>query len=670
MKDEILRLESTEILWSPDRSRSTNIDEFRRVINEKYKLSLGDYNELYRWSIEDLSNFWKEVWEFTQVVASKPFVQVLECEKRMDEIPKWFLGSKLNYAENLLRFRDDRIALYGLVEGQEKIDTCTFKELEERVTQYAAAIKSLGISCQDNVTGYIPNCIEAVVAMLATASFGGVWSSASPDFGVTGVLERFCQVQPKLLFTVDCVKYNGKVHDHLSKVHHVVQGLPGLLKVVVIPFAGGDGERGDISFIPNAVWIDDFLQCGKDPSGNIAELTYAQVPFDHPLFVMFSSGTTGVPKCILHSVGGTLLKHLEEHVLQGNMTRNDVIMYYTTTGWMMWNWLVTALAVGASLVLYDGSPLIPTPNALWDLVDKLGITILGTGAKWLAVLEDNGIRPANTHNLGTLHTILSTGSPLSPQSYKYVYGSIKKDVMLSSITGGTDIIACFAGQNPTLPVVSGEIQSRNLGCAIECWDSEGNAVLNQSGELVCTKPFPSMPTKFWNDADGSKYRSAYFSRFNGIWCHGDFCKINSATGGIVMLGRSDGTLNPNGVRFGSAEIYQIVEGFKEIEDSLCVAQRNDIGEERVVLFLKMAKCHTFTEDLVRQVQVTIRGELSARHVPAVILETKDIPYTISGKKVEVAVRDVIAGREVKHKGAMRNPQSLDLYVNVPELSGF
>ncbi|EDL19553.1 acetoacetyl-CoA synthetase, isoform CRA_a [Mus musculus] len=385
---------------------------------------------------------------------------------------------------------------------------------------------------------------------------------------------------------------------------------------------------------------------------------------------MFSSGTTGAPKCMVHSAGGTLIQHLKEHMLHGNMTSSDILLYYTTVGWMMWNWMVSALATGASLVLYDGSPLVPTPNVLWDLVDRIGITILGTGAKWLSVLEEKDMKPVETHNLHTLHTILSTGSPLKAQSYEYVYRCIKSSVLLGSISGGTDIISCFMGQNSSIPVYKGEIQARNLGMAVEAWDEEGKAVWGASGELVCTKPIPCQPTHFWNDENGSKYRKAYFSKFPGVWAHGDYCRINPKTGGIIMLGRSDGTLNPNGVRFGSSEIYNIVEAFDEVEDSLCVPQYNRDGEERVVLFLKMASGHTFQPDLVKRIRDAIRLGLSARHVPSLILETRGIPYTLNGKKVEVAVKQVMAGRTVEHRGAFSNPETLDLYRDIPELQDF
>ncbi|XP_070760718.1 acetoacetyl-CoA synthetase isoform X1 [Enoplosus armatus] len=659
-----------KVLWYPDSKRNTQMDKFRIQVNGDYGLNLANYNDLYQWSVDSYSEFWAEVWRFCGVVSSKPYEEVVDVSKQISDVPEWFKGARLNYAENLLKHADqDKVALYAATEANEEIEKVTFGELRCDVAVFAAAMRKMGIQTGDRVVGYLPNGIHAVEAMLAAASIGAIWSSTSVDFGVNGVLDRFSQIQPKLIFSVAAVVYNGKTHDHMEKLTSVVKGLPDLRKVVVIPYARSKHET-DLSKIPNSVFLDDFLASGRGEVDQFPQLEFEQLPFNHPLFIMYSSGTTGAPKCMVHSAGGTLIQHLKEHILHGNMTSSDVIIYYTTTGWMMWNWLVSSLAVGASVVLYDGSPLMPTPNVLWNLTDQLGITIFGTGAKWLSVLQERNLKPAETHNLQSLHTILSTGSPLKPQSYDYVYRCIKSNVLLGSISGGTDIVSCFMGQNPTVPVYRGEIQTRNLGIAVEAWSIEGKPVWGESGELVCLKPIPCQPTHFWNDENGSKYHKAYFSAYPGVWAHGDYCKINPKTGGIVMLGRSDGTLNPNGVRFGSSEIYNIVEAFEEVSDSLCVPQYNADGEERVILFLKMAPGKPFCPELVAKIKGAIRKALSARHIPALLLETRDIPYTISGKKVEVAVKQVIAGREVAQRGAFSNPDSLDLYKNIPELQDY
>ncbi|XP_064424037.1 acetoacetyl-CoA synthetase [Latimeria chalumnae] len=658
-----------KVMWYPPVKKNTHLDTFRAELADRFGLRLASYDELYQWSVENYPEFWAELWRFSGVVYSRLYDEVIDRKKGIADIPEWFKGSRLNYAENLLKHKDnDKVALYAAKECKEEITKVTFGELRKDVALYAAAMRKMGVRAGDRVVGYLPNSIHAVEAMLAAASIGAIWSSTSPDFGVNGVLDRFSQIQPKIIFSVDAVIYNGKEHNHMEKLQNVVKGLPDLKKVIVIPYVQSK-KTIDVSKIPNSVFLEDFLATGKE-GDQAPQLEFEQLPFSHPLFIMYSSGTTGAPKCMVHSAGGTLIQHIKEHILHGNMTSSDVIIYYTTTGWMMWNWLVSALFTGASVVLYDGSPLVPSPCVLWNLVDQLGITIFGTGAKWLSVLEEKKLKPCETNNLQTLHTILSTGSPLKPQSYEYVYRDIKSNVLLGSISGGTDIISCFMGQNFTIPVYKGEIQARNLGMPVEAWNDEGKPVWGESGELVCTKPIPCQPTQFWNDENGSKYRKAYFSRFPGTWSHGDYCKINPKTGGIIMLGRSDGTLNPNGVRFGSSEIYNIVEAFEEVSDSLCVPQYNKDGEERVILFLKMATNHTFSQDLVKSMKQAIRVALSARHVPAFILETKDIPYTISGKKVEVAVKHILAGKEVTQRGTFSNPGSLDLFRNIPELQDF
>ncbi|XP_029366355.1 acetoacetyl-CoA synthetase isoform X2 [Echeneis naucrates] len=626
--EKIMDVES-KVLWYPDSKRNTQMDRFRTQVNGDYGLNLVNYNDLYQWSVDRYPEFWTHVWRFCGIVSSKPYEEVVDASKRISDVPEWFKGARLNYAENLLKHTDqDKVALYAATEANEEIVKVTFGELRRDVALFAAAMRKMGVRTGDRVVGYLPNGIHAVEAMLAAASIGAIWSSTSVDFGVNGVLDRFSQIQPKLIFSVAAVVYNGKTHDHMEKLINVVKGLPDLKKVVVIPYARTKHET-DLSKIPNSVFIDDFLASGCGEADQFPQLEFEQLPFSHPLFIMYSSGTTGAPKCMVHSAGGTLIQHMKEHILHGNMTSSDVIIYYTTTGWMMWNWLVSALAVGASVVLYDGSPLMPTPDVLWNLTDQLGITIFGTGAKWLSVLQERNLKP-----------------------------------------GGTDIVSCFMGQNPTVPVYRGEIQARNLGMAVEAWGIDGKPVWGESGELVCSKPIPCQPTHFWNDENGSKYHKAYFSTYPGVWAHGDYCKINPKTGGIIMLGRSDGTLNPNGVRFGSSEIYNIVEAFEEVSDSLCVPQYSADGEERVILFLKMVPGKPFSPELVAKIKGAIRKALSARHVPALLLETRDIPYTISGKKVEVAVKQVIAGREVAQKGAFSNPDSLDLYKNIPELQNY
>ncbi|XP_032732389.1 acetoacetyl-CoA synthetase isoform X2 [Lontra canadensis] len=637
-REEILEC---QVMWEPDSKKNTQMDRFRAVAGAASGLALENYDDLYHWSVESYPDFWAEFWKFSGIVFSRMYDEVVDTSKGIADVPEWFKGSRLNYAENLLRHKEnDRVALYAAREGREEIVKVTFEELRQQVALFAAAMRKMGVKQGDRVVGYLPNGVHAVEAMLAAASIGAIWSSTSPDFGVNGVLDRFSQIQPKLIFSVEAVVYNGKEYSHMDKLQQVVKGLPDLKKVVLIPYVASK-EKIDISKIPNSVFLDDFLAPGK--GAQAPQLEFEQLPFSHPLFIMFSSGTTGAPKCMVHSAG---------------------------VGWMMWNWMVSALATGAAVVLYDGSPLVPTPNVLWDLVDRIGITILGTGAKWLAVLEEKQLKPVETHSLQTLHTILSTGSPLKAKSYDYVYKCIKSSVLLGSISGGTDIISCFMGQNFSVPVSRGEIQARNLGMAVEAWNEEGKAVWGESGELVCTKPVPCQPTHFWNDENGSKYRKAYFSRFPGVWAHGDFCRINPKTGGISMLGRSDGTLNPNGVRFGSSEIYNIVEAFEEVADSLCVPQYNKDGEERVLLFLKMASGHSFGPELVKSICNAIRVGLSARHVPSLVLETKGIPYTLNGKKVEVAVKQIIAGKAVEHRGAFSNPEALDLYRDIPELQDF
>ncbi|KAJ2807880.1 hypothetical protein H4R20_001096 [Coemansia guatemalensis] len=677
----ILSKEKTEEpLWKPQMPLATATHKFKEFVNAKRGLELGTYEELYIWSVAHIELFWGDVWEYTGTKSSLDYTCILESDKAMDEIPKWFVGASLNYTENALDGMVDsqRTALYSLGEGRSLVTT-TFADLYNQVRLCASAMRRVGVTAGDRVAGYTPNIAEAVVAFLAAASIGAIWSSTSTDFGTTAVLDRFAQIQPKLLFSTDATCYNGKLHSHVEKLAAVSRELPSLQQVIVVPF--NSGSPADLSSVPDACLWSDFI-ASADPA---ASLEFEQLPFDHPLLILFSSGTTGKPKCIVHGAGGILLQHRKEHQITQDLGPDDVLFYYTTTGWMMWNWLVGALTVGAAIVLYEGSPLAPEPGILWSMVDQLGITAFGTSAKYIQSLEDAGYWPGEKHSLKTLKTIYSTASPLKPDSFDFVYKHIKSDVCLSSITGGTDICSLFCGANTSLPVYRGEIQTRGLGMAVECWIGPNQPVLGQSGDMVCVKPFPCMPVCFWNDNDGKRYRSAYFERYPHVWYQGDFIVISDKTGGVQMLGRSDGTLNPAGVRFGSAELYNIIDTYPEVADALVVAQRQD-ADERVVMFLQMADGHQFSTDIVHRIRTHIRTRLSPRHVPAIVLSaTAGIPYTLNGKKVEIAVKALISelyrvaqeeGVDValrtvkadeKTTSTLANPESLLQFYSMPEL---
>ncbi|KAF9347609.1 hypothetical protein BGX34_002991 [Mortierella sp. NVP85] len=541
-------------------------------------------------------------------------------------------------------------------------------------------MRKAGVVKGDRVAGYIANCPEAIIAMLAASSIGAIWSSTSPDFGTIGVLDRFSQIKPKLLFSVNAVVYNGRPHDHSQKLRQVLDGLDMVEKVILVPFV--PSQPCDASAIKNGTTWSEFLATSGEAAVSTSAATngstqdqelieFEPLPFNHPLYILFSSGTTGKPKCIVHSAGGMLLQHKKEHIIHGNLNSQDILFQYSTTGWMMWNWLVSGLTLGTTVVLFDGSPFKPGPSALWDLIDQLKVTAFGTSAKYIQAIQDAGYLPRNHNHLSSLHSIYSTGSPLKPESFDFVYENIKKDVLLGSITGGTDICSLFACHNAALPIYQGEIQCRALGMKIEAWTAPNTPVFGTSGDLVCSRLFPCMPVYFWDDPEHKKYKGAYFDNYPGVWYHGDFVWINPNTGGIVMLGRSDGTLNPNGVRFGSAEIYNIVDTYPEVEDSLCVGQTlKDGTDERVVLFLKLAGDageKPLDQDLVNRLKTHIRNQLSPRHVPAFILKTTDIPHTINGKKVEIAVKKIISGQKVVPSGTLVNPESLELYYNIPEL---
>ncbi|WP_137938533.1 acetoacetate--CoA ligase [Chitinivorax sp. B] len=647
---------ATNALWSPTAKQieQSNIHRFIKHVNKARGLKLADYPTLYDWSVDQHEAFWAELWDFCDVKASKRWDQVLQDGHKMPGAT-WFTGARLNFAENLLRFRDHRPAL--LFRGEDKLQAeYSFAELYSEVAKVAHALKQLGVKPGDRVAGFMPNLPQTVVAMLAATSLGAVWSSCSPDFGVQGVLDRFSQIEPKVLFAADGYYYAGKTIDSLARIADIAAQLPSIEKLVIIPYLDANP---DIDHLPRAInWLDF-----ADNSAN--QITFAQLPFDHPLYIMFSSGTTGVPKCIVHSAGGTLLQHLKEHVLHGDLTRQDRLFYFTTCGWMMWNWLVSALAVGTTVALYDGSPFHPNANVLWDYAEDENITIFGTSAKYLSALEKAGGNPAKTHEIDNLKTVLSTGSPLLPESYDYVYRAIKADIRLSSISGGTDIISCFALGNPVLPVYRGELQSRGLGMAVAIYNDDGRPVCQEKGELVCTKPFPSMPIGFWNDDDGSKYRAAYFERFDNTWCHGDYAELTEHDG-VVIYGRSDTVLNPGGVRIGTAEIYRQVETCPEVMESMAVGQDWE-GDVRVVLFVRMQPKQTLSPELIDRLKARIREGASPRHVPAKIIEVTDIPRTVSGKIVELAVRNVIHGLPVKNKDALANPEALKLFENLPAL---
>ncbi|KAG0313812.1 hypothetical protein BGZ99_008578 [Dissophora globulifera] len=665
-------------MWEPSNVAATDMEKFRAMVNQKYSLTLADYDDLWQWSVDEIQDFWTAVWEYTQVIASTPPTgSVVDGSVSMDTFPEWFSSARLNFAENALWCKDpSKTAIIATGELQPEPTRISYAELYTLVRQCAKAMRNAGVVKGDRVAGYIANCPEAIIAMLAASSIGAIWSSTSPDFGTIGVLDRFSQIKPKLLFSVNAVVYNGRAHDHVQKLRQVLEGLD-VEKVILIPFV--PSMACDPSSVDKGTTWADFLATSGEPASSSATqdqelIEFEPLPFNHPLYILFSSGTTGKPKCIVHSAGGMLLQHKKEHILHGNLNASDILFQYTTTGWMMWNWLVSGLTLGATIVLFDGSPFKPGPEAMWALIEKEKVTAFGTSAKYIQAIQDVHYHPGKQHDLTSLHSIYSTGSPLKPESFDFVYEHIKQDVLLGSITGGTDICSLFAAHNAALPVYRGEIQCRGLGMKIEAWTAPQKAVFGESGDLVCSRLFPCMPVYFWDDAGHKKYKAAYFDNYQGVWYHGDFVWINPNTGGIVMLGRSDGTLNPSGVRFGSAEIYNIVDTYPEVEDSLCVGQTTlDGTDERVVLFLKLAKDKEGKDPehldagLVNKIKTHIRNQLSPRHVPAFVLRTTDIPHTINGKKVEIAVKKIISGQTIVPSGTLVNPESLDLYYNIPEL---
>ena len=636
-------------LWQPTQAskKESRMYAFLSLIAEKYNLENSDYHTVHKWSVGNTAEFWEEVWKFCKIKSSKPYVQVVDDPKKMPGA-KWFDGARLNYAENLLHRRDDHKALIFWGESTVRREL-TYAELYEQVRRTAAGLRKLGVIKGDRIAAFMPNMPETIIGMLATSSIGAIWSSTSPDFGIKGVLDRFSQIKPKVIFAADGYYYKSKVFDSQEKLKGILHDLPSIEKTILVNYTG----NADPENMPNAILFDDFAAPTDE------ELHFEQLPFDHPQYIMYSSGTTGLPKSIVHSAGGTLIQQLKELVLHNNLQSDQTIFYFTTCGWMMWNWFVTSLAVGATLVLYDGNPFYPGPDALLKMADELDINIFGTSAKYIASLEAAGVIPKEISDFPNLSVIDSTGSPLSDESFKYVYRDWKSDVQLSSIAGGTDLLSCFVLGNPTLPVFLGEIQCKGLGMDVDCYDEIGNSVVERQGELVCKTAFPSMPIYFWNDADGKKYHEAYFEEFPGIWHHGDFIEFTE-NGGCVMLGRSDATLNPQGVRIGTAEIYSVVEQIEGIEDSVVVGKKED-GDEIVVLFLKLKEGNQLSDEILQTIRSKIRSGCSPRHVPSIIKQVPDIPYTLNGKKVEIAVKKIIHGVVVKNKDALANPECLDYF---------
>ncbi len=643
-------MSSGKKLWQPTQEQiaKTHVYALMTRVAERHGIK-PDWETLRTWAIEHGGDFWSEMLEYAGVEPSTPADSAVSGEGMLGT--RWFEGMTLNYARHMLRFDDDNDAI--LFENEiDATARLTHRQLRDAVARCAAAMRKDGVKKGDRVGGYLPNVPETIVAMLAATSIGAAWSSCSPDFGVGAVLDRFGQIEPTVVVTVDGYTYGGKRFDIRDRVQEILEKLPSVRRVVIKPYIE---EAPDISDLRDAVLWSDYLGPDEAPT---PELTFEEVPFDHPLFIMYSSGTTGVPKCIVHGHGGTLLQHMKELMLHCDLHEGENIFYFTTCGWMMWNWLVSALGIGATVVLFEGNPGHPTMSRLWEMAERLKVNVFGTSAKYISACQKASIEPGKQQDLSFLRAICSTGSPLSAELFEWTYEHVKSDIMLASICGGTDIISCFILGNPILPVYAGEVQCRGLAMDVQAWDDDGNELIGRKGELVCTAPFPSQPVCFWNDPDGSKYKGAYFEHFPGIWRHGDFIEVTD-NGGVIVYGRSDATLNPGGVRIGTAEIYRIVEGMPEVLDSVVVGKKTEDDDVAIVLFVVLRRGLQLDKELRNKIKEGIAAGATRRHVPKIIKQVTAIPHTISGKKVELAVQQVIHGEEVKNLDALANPEALE-----------